>query len=143
MLIADVNIYLQAHRDDEAFTGAIRPWLLRQLDGDEPFGVSPLVLSAFVRIVTNHRVYSDPTPREDALAFCADVRSAQAALDVMPGERHWSIFAELVRRTRARANIVPDAYLAALAIENGATFVTLDRGFARFPGLRLLDPLNG
>lgn len=60
-----------------------------------------------------------------------------------PRRRHWEIFADLVRETQARANVVPDAYLAALAIENGATFVTRDRGFARFPGLRLIDPLAG
>jgi len=69
------------------------------------------------------------------------VRTAPASRVVAPGARHWEIFAGLVRAAHATANLVPDAYLAALAIENGATFVTRDRGFARFPGLRTLDPL--
>jgi predicted nucleic acid-binding protein len=69
------------------------------------------------------------------------MRAAPASIPVAPGQRHRAIFADLVRTIHATANIVPDAYLAALAIEHGATLVTRDRGFARFPGLRLLDPL--
>lgn len=68
---------------------------------------------------------------------------ALSARVVAPGKRHWNIFAELVRTGQARANPVPDAYLAAPAIENGATFVTRDHLFARFPGLRMLDPIAG
>lgn len=62
---------------------------------------------------------------------------------IAAGPRHWELFADLVLLTRARANVVPDAYLAALAIEHGATLVTRDRAFARFPGLRTLDPPAG
>ena len=75
-----------------------------------------------------------------ATAFCKAVRTAPAATTVAPGPRHWTIFVDLCRRTRARANLVPDAYLAAL--EHGATFATSARGFVRFPGLRMLDPLT-
>ena len=100
-----------------------------------------LVLSAFLRVVTNHRVFSTPTPVDTALEFCDVVRDSPASVIVRPGERHWPIFAELCARTPARGNLVPDAYLAALAVENGATFVTHDRGFVRFRGVRLMDPL--
>lgn len=141
MLIADVNVFINARRRDARNHGEYRQWLERRLAGPEVFGVSELVLSAFIRIVTNHRLFSPATRPDGALDFCETVRRAPAATLVAPGPRHWEIFADLVRRAQARANVVPDAYLAALALEHGATLVTSDRGFARFPGLRLLDPL--
>lgn len=87
-------------------------------------------------INTNHRIYMDSTSPEAGLEFCRAVLSAPASVPVRPGLRHWEIFNNLCRRVRARANTVPDAYLAALAIEHGATLITTDRGFSRFPGLR-------
>lgn len=119
----------------------MRAWLLATINGAEAFGVSELVLSAVVRIVTNTRSFSDATAPDVALEFCAAMRTAPATSIVGPGRGHWEIFADLVTATQARANVVPDAYLAALAIEHDATFVTRDRGFRRFPGLRVLDPL--
>ncbi|MEN8376929.1 MAG: PIN domain-containing protein, partial [Gemmatimonadota bacterium] len=59
-----------------------------------------------------------------------------------PGPRHWSIFRDLCEAVDARGNLVPDAYLAALAIENGAEWITTDRDFTRFPGLRMRHPLD-
>jgi toxin-antitoxin system PIN domain toxin len=76
------------------------------------------------------------------LAFCAAVLDAPSAVPVRPGVRHWPIFAGLCHDVGARGNLVPDAYLAALALEHGATWVTTDRGFARFPGLRWRTPLT-
>ena len=141
MLIADVNVFVGAHRSVMEAHHDYREWLEHHLDGPEAFGVSDLVLSAFLRLVTNHRVFSTPTPVDAALEFCDVVRDSPASVIVRPGERYWPIFAELCARTPARGNLVPDAYLAALAVENGATFVTHDRGFVRFRGVRLMDPL--
>ena len=141
MLLADVNVLLGAHRKDDPAHGLLNSWLEERLDGSEPFGVSELVLSAVVRVATNHGAFPHPATPQVVLTFCEQVRSSPASRIIAPGPRHWDIFAELVRTTRARANVVPDAYLAALAIENRARFVTRDRGFARFPGLRILDPL--
>jgi uncharacterized protein len=90
--------------------------------------------------VTHPRVFNEPDDIEDALAFAEQLRELPQALIVRPGERHWSIFTRLCRLTRAVGNVVPDAYLAALAIESGSEMVTADRGFARFPGLRWYDP---
>lgn len=141
MLIADVNVFVGAHRSVVTDHPAYSRWLEGRLTGNEVFGVSELVLSAFLRLVTNHRIFASPTPVETALEFCDAVREAPAAVIITPGSRHWAIFAGLCATTPARGNVVPDAYLAALAIENGATFATRDRGFARFAGVRLLDPL--
>jgi toxin-antitoxin system PIN domain toxin len=142
MLVADVNAYIYAHRRESPRADEHRAWLEDALDGSEPVGVSELVLSAFLRIVTNHRVYREPTPPAIALAFCEAVFTAPAAIPVRPGARHWGIFTDLCRATGARGNVIPDAYLAAIAVEHGATWVTTDRGFARFPGLRWRTPLE-
>lgn len=142
MLLADVNIFIYAHRPESPRSHDHHDWLLDALHGDEPFGISELVLSSFLRIVTNHRVYREPTPVPVALSFCESVLSAPAAHPVRPSSRHWQIFTRLCADVGARGNLVPDAFLAALAIEHGATWVTTDRGFARFPGLRWRPPLG-
>jgi toxin-antitoxin system PIN domain toxin len=136
VLVPDVNILIYAHRPESARHSEYRDWLTARLTGDEPFGVSELVLSGFLRITTNARAYVEPTPPDVAMLFCDSVRDSPAAVPVRPGKRHWSIFAELYRAAGARANLVPDAFQAALAIELGATWVTTDRGFARWPELR-------
>ncbi len=142
MLSADVNVFVYAHRRDTARHPEHKAWLEDRLSGPEPFGVSELVLSSFVRIVTNHRIFQEPTDPGEALAFCSAVRAAPAAIPLRPGPAHWPIFADLCRQVGARGNVVPDAYLAALAIEHGAAWVTSDTGFRRFRGLRVHPPLE-
>jgi hypothetical protein len=110
--------------------------------GPEAFAVSPLVLSGFLRVVTHPRVFTEPSSVDHALSFARALLDAGGAVTVEPGPRHWSIFQDLCRRTDARGNLVPDAYLAALAIEHGCQWITTDRDFARFPGLRWAHPLN-
>ena len=133
VLLADVNLF--AHRPESPRFAEHHAWLTAALTADEPFGVSELILSGFLRIVTNHRVYREPTPPQVALDFCQTVLSAPSAVRIRPGREHWRIFESLCRNLGARGNVVPDAYLAAMAIEAGATFITMDAGFARFPGL--------
>jgi toxin-antitoxin system PIN domain toxin len=143
LLLADVNVYLYAHRRESERHAEYRAWLEDRLSGAEPFGVSELVLSSFVRIVTNRRVYLEPATPVQAMEFCDVVLAAPAAVPLRPGARHWGIFAGLVRDSGARANLVPDAFLAALALEHGATWVTNDAGYRRFPGLTVRSPLAG
>ena len=142
MLLPDAIICIHAMRHDTEHHGVVSQWLSARLTGDEPVGVSELVLSALVQITTNRRVFAEPSTPEQAMDFCAALRNAPCAVPVRPGPRHWPIFERLMTQTRARANDVPDAYLAAMALEQGATWVTRDRGFARFPGLRVQDPLD-
>jgi uncharacterized protein len=136
VLLADVNVFVYAYRPDHPQHPAASRWLSERLTGDERFGVSELVVSGFVRVVTNRRIYDEPANPEAALAFCERLLAAPSVTSVRPGPDHFGIFTRLCREVGARANIVPDAYHAALAIEHGATWVTSDRGFARFPGLR-------
>jgi uncharacterized protein len=142
MLLADVNVFLYAHRPESARHDEYRGWLESALIGFEPFGVSELVLSSFLRIATHHRIYREPTPVPTALEFCRAVVEAPAAVQVRPGPDHWPLFTALVETAGARGNLVPDAYLAALALEHGATWVTTDRGFGRYPHLRWTTPLS-
>lgn len=136
MLLADVNVFVHAHRVDSNEHTADRAWVGRALVGDEPFGVSEHVLASFLRVVTHRGIFREPTPLDRALAFTEEVLAAPSVVRVRPGPRHWGLFTELCQVVGARGNATPDAFLAALAIEQGATFVTRDRGFARFPGLR-------
>ncbi len=98
-------------------------------------------MSGFLRVVTHPRVFNEPDSVEDALGFVEGLRKLPHVVAIRPGDRHWSIFARLCRVTHAAGNAVPDAYLAAMAIESGSELATADRDFARFPDLRWRDPI--
>jgi toxin-antitoxin system PIN domain toxin len=138
----DVNILVYAHRPESQRHEAYRAWLLGAREGTEPLGLIDVVLSGFLRIVTHPRIYREPTSLATALGFVEALRVGPACLVVSPGERHWTIFTELCTSAEAVGNGIPDAFLAAIAIENGATWITADRGFSRFPGLRWQHPLD-
>lgn len=142
MLLPDINVCVYAIREDSPDHEAYRSWLTDALNGDEPVGISDLVLSGVIRIITNHRIFQEPSTTQQALNACGALRSGPVAVPLQSGRRHWEIFDSLCRQTNAKAHAVPDAYHAALAIENGATLITADRGFARFPGLRWRHPLH-
>jgi uncharacterized protein len=122
---------------------AYRDWLQNVADSDEAFGVSDIVLSGFLRVVTHPRVFSPPEPVESAFDFAEALRSRPNAVAVSPGNRHWEIFRRLCGEIDAKGNLVPDAYLAALAIESGSEWITTDHDYSRFPGLRWRHPLEG
>lgn len=93
-------------------------------------------------IVTHPRILTAPLPPTQAMDITDRLMAAPSAVAMNPGRRHWSIFGELCRKVEVKGNTVPDAYLAALAIEHGCEWNTTDRGFARFPGLRWRHPLD-
>lgn len=140
MLFLDVNVVVGAQRnDDSPHARAMRRWLDGALRGHEAVGVAEQVLASMVRIVTNPRVFVSPSAPAHATEFADALLGSPAVSVVRPGPRHWTIFADLVSTHRLRGNDVPDAYLAAIALEVGATMVTADRGFTRF-GVAVLDP---
>jgi toxin-antitoxin system PIN domain toxin len=138
-----VNVLVYAHNMDEPKQAEFSAWLVDVLAGPEPFGISSVVLSGFLRIVTHPSILPNPMTPAFAIEAVDRIRAAPAAAMLDPGPRHWSIFSELCRKVEAKGNTVPDAYLAALAIEHGCQWYTTDRGFARFPGLRWRHPLSG
>ena len=140
MILPDVNVLIYAFRPDAEHHGRCRDWLRCVVESDARFGISPLVLSAVVRIVTSGRIYAQPSSLDETLAYCDDLLSQDHCEVVQPGRTHWSIFADLCRRTGTVGPKVTDAWFAALAIEWGCEWVTFDRDFARFPGLRWTVP---
>lgn len=143
MRCVDVNVLVYAHRRESPDHQRYRAWLEAARRADEPLGLSSVVLSGFVRVVTHPRVFKDPTPVDIAFAFADVLRSDGNVAELQPGPRHWELFRRLCDESDARGNHVPDAYLAALAIERDATWWSADRGLARYPGLRLHHPLDG
>ncbi len=94
-----------------------------------------------MRVATHPRVFDPPSTTSKALDFANAVRGQRGAVMVGPGDGHWAIFERLCLTAGAKGNLVPDAYVAALAIESGAELVTTDRDFSRFAGLRWRHPL--
>lgn len=143
MRLCDVNIFVYAHREDAPSHEFYRSWLESELGAPRAFLYCELVLSAFVRVVTHPRIFRPPSSAKRALGFAEQVRGASHGTGIMPGEHHWAIFERLVTRTKAAGNLIPDAYLAALAIEAQAEWVTSDADFKVFEPelrLRLLKP---
>jgi uncharacterized protein len=138
MLIPYVNILVYAHREEEKCHTAYAKWLKTLIDGVEPFALSVLVAVGFVRIVTNRRIYEDPTPLPVALAFIEQMTTHPRCRTAIPSEIHLGETVRLCRAASATGKLVVDAQHAALAISDGCTWVTGDGDFARFEkhGLR-------
>ena len=142
MRLPDVNVLVYAFRQDAPNHSSYRAYMMQLVNAPEAFGMCDLVLSGFLRIVTHPRVFNPPSTLKQAMAFVGPLRSAPNCVTVSPGSRHWAIFCELASKAGAKGNLVADAFLAALAIESGCEWITADRDFARFPGLRWRHPLD-
>jgi len=142
VILPDVNVLLYAFKEAVPEHARFREWLEAIAAGTEPVAVSDLVLSGVVRVSTHPRVFDRPSRTAEALAFAAWMRDLPTAVPVAPGPRHWEIFTGLVERAGCRGGLVSDAYHAALAIEHGCEWITTDRDYARFPGLRWRHPLE-
>ncbi|MCV7287979.1 type II toxin-antitoxin system VapC family toxin [Mycolicibacterium wolinskyi] len=142
MLCVDVNVLVYAHRPDLPEHADYRSLLERIANGDEPLGLPDIVLSGFHRVITNRRVFTEPTDPQQAWEAIDALVAAPAALTLRSGERHWQLFRQLCEDIAARGNDVQDAYVAAYALENNATWLSADRGFARFRRLRWRHPLD-
>ncbi|HJU17767.1 MAG TPA: type II toxin-antitoxin system VapC family toxin [Stellaceae bacterium] len=140
MILPDVNVLIYAFRADLPQHAICRPWLADIVLGETRFSLSPAVLSAVVRIVTNPRAFVTPSGIEEVFGFCEDLLGQPHCEIVTPGERHWDIFRQLCIATDTRGPRVSDAWFAALAIEWGCEWITFDRDYARFPGLRWSVP---
>ena len=140
MILPDVNVLINAFRPEMTEHARCRSWLQSVVDGNARFGISPLSLAAVVRVTTNRRTWRDPSSLADAFRFCHYLETQPHCQIVEPGGRHWHIFESLCVETDTRGPTVTDAWYAALAIEWGCEWITLDRDYARFPGLRWRPP---
>jgi hypothetical protein len=141
MISPDVMVLVYAHRADVPEHSDYEHWLEGVARSPEPFALSELVLSAFLRIVTHRKVFADPTPLSVAMRFLDGLLALPTCRPVRPGPRHWQIFVSLCQQSRAHGKLVADAYHAALAIEHGCEWLSVDPDFGRFPGLRWRHPL--
>jgi uncharacterized protein len=142
VILIDVNVLVYAHRIESPEHDRYRTWLEETVNSDAAYGLADLVLSGFIRVVTHPRIFNRPTPIDQVVHTAAELRARPNCRRVAPGRRHWQIFARLCESAGARGNLVADAYLAALAIESGSEWITADRDYSRFTGLRWRHPLR-
>jgi toxin-antitoxin system PIN domain toxin len=142
MILPDVNVLVYAYQTDSFQHAEFREWLEGVVNGPQAYGYSDLVMSGFLRVITHPRLFSPPNRIEDALAFTEVIRGQPNAVRIEPGPRHWSIFEDLCRAVNPKGNLIPDAHFAALAIESGSEWITADRDYARFPGLKWRHPIG-
>jgi toxin-antitoxin system PIN domain toxin len=140
MILPDVNVLVGAFRRDSPHYSICRPWLDRVMTGDARFGMSPLALCAVVRLATDERIFESASTTHEAFGYCEDILGHPRCQIVEPGERHWDVFRRICLETKTQGRRITDAWYAALAIEWGCEWITLDRDFARFPGLKWARP---
>jgi toxin-antitoxin system PIN domain toxin len=141
--LLDANLLLYAVDRDSPRHGAARSWIERQLSGQETVGLSWGVLLAVLRLSTSPRVFARPLSLNRAFDVVNAWLAEPCVVVVHPGDRHAAVMRQLLEPLGTAGNLVSDAHLAALAIEHGAELCSCDTDFARFPGVRWLDPLTG
>ncbi len=135
MILPDVNVLVHAFRADSSDHEVCRSWLDGVVNGDARYGLSPQVLSGLIRVVTHPKVFAQPSSTGEVIRFCEVLLEQPHCVVVRPGILHWSIFTRLCEAGDARGNLVMDAWFAALAVESGCRWITLDRDYARFAEL--------
>ena len=140
-MIVDANVLLCAEDSSSPYHDRARSWLTAALNGNVRVGLPWASLLAFLRIRTHPRAYLRPLSGEAAWARVDDWLGAPAAWIAPPTEAHADVLGELVTRYRLTSDLIPDAHLAALALEHGVTLCSADTDFARFAELRWVNPL--
>ena len=141
MILVDANILLYAEDSLQPRHQKARAWWDDILSGTEVICLCWTVLSAFIRIGTNPRVFAHPLSLEQALTRVQSWLDQPCTRIVRPTEHHWTVFKQVLMDGQAVANLVTDAHLAALAIEHGCELASTDSDFARFRKLKWKNPL--
>jgi hypothetical protein len=141
VIVLDANLLLYAYDSACAEYQVARAWLETVFSGEEPVGIPWQTISAFLRIHTNSRLPGDRFNMEEATRVVDQWIELPQVRLLVPGERHWSLFRRMLLEGQVRGPRTTDAQLAALTIEHGGMLYTTDRDFARFPGLRWVNPL--
>ena len=142
MILVDANLLIYAIDADSPQHHRARPWLEQVLSEAAPVGLPWIVILAFVRITTREGIMRRPLPLADALAYVDSWLQQPCVEIIAPGERHWPILRRLLEVTGTAGNLTSDAHIAALALERGAAVCSTDHDFARFPGIRHVNPLT-
>ena len=142
MILVDANLLLYAYNTEDQRHQAARRWLEETLSEPEEVRLAWVTILAFLRIGTNPRAFARPFSLAEAVGHVSAWLQHPRLAPLEPGEGHWRILADLLAVAQARANLVMDAHLAALAMEHGAILCTTDRDFTRFRGLKVRYPLE-
>ena len=141
MILVDANILIYAHVSSFKQHPPARHWLDEQLNGSTPVGLPWPSLLAFVRLVSNPRVFEHPESTLEAWQQVLAWLECENVWIPQPAERHREVLSDLLGLPGIYGNLIPDAHLAALAIEHGLMLCSTDGDFARFPDLRWLNPI--
>jgi uncharacterized protein len=139
--LIDANLLLYAFDLSSTHHQPARNWLETTLSKPEPVALSWAIILAFLRIGTTPRLLERPLAMATAAGVVSEWLARPTVTILNPGDRHWEILSRFLIDGQAQGPLVTDAHLAALAVEHGATIATVDRDFARFPGLRFINPL--
>ena len=142
MILVDANLLVYAYVVSLPQHQPAVTWLDEQLNSSNIVALPWPSLLSFTRLVTNPRVFQRPALVKSAWAQVEKWLDSPAVKIPTPGDRHREILSDLIRNAVDRTDLVPDAHLAAIAIENGFTLCSSDRDFARFPGLKWQNPLD-
>lgn len=142
MYLLDANVLIYAFRRDSPYHEPCYRWLTAALGGTEAVATTSVVELALVRIMSLPALGPSAASPSEVLRFLAALKAQRTAVTIEPRDRHLDLMIRLCEEHGLVGNDVNDAFLAALALEHDATLATVDRGFERFPALRVLDPLG-
>jgi toxin-antitoxin system PIN domain toxin len=142
VIVLDVNILLYAYGAASPRHKEPRDWLEKVFSGGEIVGLPWQTLAAFIRIVTNPRLPGFRRSAEEASRVVDQWLEQPNVRVLVSGDQHWTLFRRMIIEGQASGPLVSDAQLAALTIEYGGVLHTTNRDFARFPGLRWVNPLG-
>jgi toxin-antitoxin system PIN domain toxin len=142
MIVLDVNLLLHAYDGRSNHHEKARLWWQSATAGPELIGLPWQTIHAFLRISTDARISGNHVRMEDALALVEEWMNLPNVRVLVPGERHFNLLRRMLIEGQARGPMVTDAQLAAITIEYGGVLYSTDRDFARFPGLRWVNPLT-
>jgi hypothetical protein len=138
----DTNILVYAHRADNGWHARAKEFVEAALTGDEKYGIPYHALVEFYGIVTNARIFKNPTTPDVAVKQCRNLIAAPAAEILTESHASFEILAPLIAKSRVSGSAVHDARIAAVCLEHGVRLIyTLDRDFSRFAGLKVQNPL--
>lgn len=143
MILVDLNVLIYAYHEALPFHRKAKLWLERTVDSGETIGLPWQVVLGFLRIMTKRGISECPLTVEEAFQLLEQLIELPQTVLVEPGPRHFQLVRSLLREAGVGGDLVADAHLAAMAIENGSRLCSVDRDMGRFTGVKWVDPLRG